>query len=98
MSTDSAIENASPKSIMNAGTGRKNRHSTMMMPTAKPISLPSKGVATAGAGVDVNDTGRSPRECPRTFAREACAGLASRSKPARPAVDAGRAAARAYSR
>ena len=46
-----AIENASPKSIIVAGTGRKNRHRIRTMPTAKPTSFPPRPAGAAGAAV-----------------------------------------------
>src|SRR5277367_4262852 len=52
--TASAIDSARPKSIMNAGTGRKNRHRIRTMPTAKAISLPPRLAADA-APTAIND-------------------------------------------
>ncbi len=49
--TDSAIDSARPKSINSDGRGRKNRHSTSTMPTAKPISPPERGAALADRDV-----------------------------------------------
>src|SRR4029077_1630951 len=42
MSTESAIDSARPKSIITAGTGRKNRQRMRTMPTAKAMSLPPR--------------------------------------------------------
>src|SRR5271156_853874 len=57
--TASAIESARPKSIMNAGTGRKNRHRIRTMPTAKAMSLPPRFAAGA-APAAVNDIAALP--------------------------------------
>src|SRR3546814_10793179 len=40
ISTEKAIEKASPMSIMKVGMGRKRMHRIRMMPKAKPISRP----------------------------------------------------------
>jgi hypothetical protein len=47
MSTESAIDSARPKSIITAGTGRKNRQRMRTMPTAKAMSLPPRFAAGA---------------------------------------------------
>src|ERR1700729_3775068 len=47
MSTERAIESARPKSIITAGTGRKNRQRMRTMPTAKAMSLPPRFAAGA---------------------------------------------------
>jgi len=47
MSTESAIDSARPKSIITAGTGRKNRQRMSTMPTAKAMSLPPRFAAGA---------------------------------------------------
>ena len=38
ISTDRAMEKASPRSIMKAGIGRKKMHRIAMIPSAKPMS------------------------------------------------------------
>ena len=86
MRTESAIEIASPKSIIIAGTGRKNRHRISTMPTAKPMSLPPRLAASlpetgvGGEGTVVTDMSRlaSPRASlhaapRRRVSGEACA-------------------------
>jgi hypothetical protein len=40
MSTDNAIENARPMSIINAGIGKKKIESIAMIPQANPMSRP----------------------------------------------------------
>src|SRR5579875_1948510 len=52
ISTEIAIDSASPKSIINDGTGRKNRHSTATMPTAKAMSAPERAGAAGVIAVD----------------------------------------------
>src|SRR5215469_16115950 len=52
MSTESAIDSARPKSIITAGTGRKNRQRMRTMPAAKATSLPPRfavGIGDASA-------------------------------------------------
>src|SRR5579863_9602318 len=53
MSTESAIDRARPKSIITAGTGRKNRQRMRTMPAANAMSLPPRpGAETRGADAD----------------------------------------------
>src|SRR6478735_7929789 len=47
ISKESAIDSARPKSIITAGTGRKNKQRMRTMPTAKAISLPPRFAAGA---------------------------------------------------
>src|SRR5208337_2614791 len=54
--TESAIDSARPKSMANAGTGRKNRQRMRMMPTAKATSLPPRLAGAEGIAVtDISD-------------------------------------------
>src|SRR5271170_7113018 len=64
ISTASAIDSARPKSIMNAGTGRKKRQRMSTMPTAKAMSLPPRFAAGAIPAV-VNDIAALARQAPR---------------------------------
>src|ERR1700691_2112205 len=54
MSTESAIDSARPKSIITAGTGRKNRQRIRTMPAAKATSLPPR-FATETGGAEADD-------------------------------------------
>src|SRR5579871_3127501 len=54
ISTASAIDSARPKSIMKAGTGRKNRQRMRTMPTAKAMSFPPR-LAAGAVPAAVND-------------------------------------------
>ena len=63
ISTESAIDSARPKSIMTAGTGRKNRQRIRTMPTAKAMSLPPRFAAGA-VPTAVNDIAALADEAP----------------------------------
>src|SRR5271166_1721909 len=84
--TASAIESAKPKSIINAGTGRKNRHRIRTMPTAKAMSLPPRFAAGAVVAA-VNDIAARAHEArpagPRLWAGEWAVKLARGSKGGR---------------
>jgi hypothetical protein len=53
ISTDTAIENARPRSIRKAGIGRKKIDRMATMPIAKPMSRPLLRSACAGDGIAV---------------------------------------------
>ena len=80
--TESAIDSASPKSIIIAGTGRKNRQRIRTMPTANATSLPPRlaGGVIAVTDMDVPNCchapgrGASPEDCPRNLAPVSTAG------------------------
>ena len=50
MSTERAIDSARPKSIITAGTGRKNKQRMRTMPAAKAMSFPPRFAAEGSAG------------------------------------------------
>src|SRR5271166_1692476 len=86
ISTASAIESARPKSIMNAGTGRKKRHRMRTMPTAKAMSLPPRFAAGAvvAAVKDIAAPTHEPLPAWRApvggrVGGEACAGIEGRA-------------------
>ena len=81
INTDNAIENARPRSISVAGTGRKNRHRISTMPTAKAMSLPPRPTAGTLAAA-VNDIPGSPQRFDGDHARRSLRGSRRRGAAA----------------
>ena len=71
MTTDSAIENARPKSIRNAGTGRKNAHKISTIRLAKATSDPPSRVSELFKGDVAFNKGMSRRLSARARGPEA---------------------------